>query len=390
VLGLPGSHQVGRFGTLVAAEYQLRIYDTNGQQQAITTEWNSLYFFNRSNDFGYHTISIDAADPRLQYFTTDAIIQVLRRERSAGVLWYQEYLGFHRTSEIQVTDRGNRLFYSIGRSVVDLLARRVIMFRPGDDVLGGPADGGAIEGPADDVMKSYVYYNAGPQALTAVGRMTDGVTLGLSVSANTSQADNWAGSRHYRNLLDVLKEISDAKSVDFDVVWTGGQRFEFRTYFPQRGTDRSGAGTAAPVVFSLEHANMSAPYYTVSRVNEVTKVVVLGQGEGTDRQFVVRHNVPEEIISPWNVIEFSHDARNETTISALNDLGDAHLLDKGPDSHLSFQTLQSPASVYGRDYFVGDLVVASFAGVTEPRKVSGVEVTMANGREDIRVHFGGE
>lgn len=368
----------------------MRLYDTTGAQVAIFDAWNSVYFFNRLSDYGYHTISIDGDDPRVGLFGVDSIIQIMRRDLAYNIPWYQEYLGFHRTGQIQVSDRGNKLFSSYGRSVEDLLQRRHILWRPGDIVIGLGYDGGAIAGSADDVMKAYVYYNAGAGALASSGRMVDGVTTGLSVAGNSSLAPAWSGARHYRNLLDVLHEISAAKSVDFSVEWLGGQNFQFRTYYPQKGVDRTGAGSAAPVSFSLEHANMSEPYATVSRMDEVTSVVVLGQGDGTQRIFVERHNSAEIITSPWNRIEFAHDARNETTLAALNDLGDAHLLAHGADSHLSFQTLQSPASVYGRDYFVGDMVIASFSGITEYRKVTGSEITVADGKENIRIHFGGE
>lgn len=364
-------------------QYQVRLYNTSGAQVAVFDDWNSLYFYNRVSDFGYHTFSIDGDDDRVSLFTPDSIIEVLRRDE--GIPWYREYLAFHRTGVYQVTDRGRELFSSYGRGFEDLLHRREVLWRPGTFSVGAFPYGA----PADDSMKEFVRYNAGASATTGAGRIANGVTTGLTVAANIGAAPAWYGERSYKNLLDVLIEIHEAKSVDFAVTWTGGQNTLFSTYYPRRGTDRTGAGAAAPVVFALEHANMSQPYLTESRMEEITAVYVLGQGEGVDRVVVERTNAAELTISPWNRIEFAHDARNEATTAALNEIGDGHLMEHGLDKHLSFQIVSAPSTVYGREYFIGDLVLGRFKGVTESRKIIGVEITVADGKENIRIHLGG-
>lgn len=364
-------------------QYQVRLYDTNGAQTAVFDTWHSLYFFKRLNDFGYHTFSIDGDDPRTALFTPDCFVEVLRRDVTINLAWYREYVGFHRTGQFQVTDNGRQVFTSYGRGMEDLLHRRIILFKTGVFTsYSGVA--------ADNAMKAIVLFNVGSNATLANSRIANGVTLGFSVAANTTQAPPWNGDRTFKNVLDVLQEISEAKSVDFDVKWNGGQTFLFSTYYPQFGVNRTGSGPAAPVVFSLEHANMSSPYLTTSRVEEITAVYVLGQGEGVNRTVVERLNTSEVTLTPWNRIEFGHDARNESTVAALNDIGDGHLLEHGVDKHLSFQVLQSPGTVYGRDYFIGDVVVGRILGVEETRKVTGVEITVSQGKEDVRIHFGGE
>lgn len=371
------------FPTAPISLYQVRVYDTTGTLVLILDDWNSLYFYNRVSDYGYHTLSIGGDDDRYTEFVVDGLVEVLRRNEGAGVPWYREYLAFHRTGVHQMTDNGRQIFSSYGRGVEDLLHRRVVLWKAG--VFTSPSGMAA-----DNAMKEFVRYNAGSQATTGNGRIASGVTTGLTVAANLGAAPTWNGDRAYKNLLDVLHEINEAKLVDFDVTWTGGQNFLFSTYYPRKGTDRTGAGSAAPVVFSLEHANMSQAYLTESRMEEVTAVYVLGQGEDTDRTVVERTNTSELAISPWNRIEFAHDARNQSTTAALNDIGDGHLLEHGLDKHLSFQVVPSLGSVYGRDYFVGDLVLAKFRGVEEQRKITGVEITVSQGKENIRIHFGGE
>jgi hypothetical protein len=364
------------------SSYQMRLYDTSGVLQAVFDDWNSVYFYNRLSDFGYHTISIDGDDPRVALFTTDAIIEIRRRNQSAAIPWYREYIGFHRTGQIQESDRGVKLFSSFGRGLEDLINRRQVLYYAG---------GLSIDNaPASDAIKRYVRFNAGPEATTANGRIADGVTPGLSIAADDGVGPLWSGDRSFKNVLDVAKEISAATSVDFDIVWQGGQNFTFATHYPQLGTDRTGAGSSSAVIFSIEHANMSEPYLTNSRMSEVTSVFVLGQGEGDARIIVQRDNLLEIGQSPWNRVEFTRDARNEASISALQSLGDGYLAEHGNDVRISFQVVSSPGTVYGRDYFVGDRVLARLFGTQGTRKIIGSEVTVANGQESIRIHFEGE
>jgi hypothetical protein len=237
-------------------------------------------------------------------------------------------------------------------------------------------------------MKAYVNENAGPLATTGNGRLSDGVTFGLSVAANASLAPTFQASFALRNLLDVIQEISTAALVDFAVTHAPGTTsFTFNTYYPRKGADRTGT---APFVFSIEHANMSQPYATESHVDEFNSSLVMGQGEGSDRQFVVRDDANAQAASPWNRIEKAHDARQESDTDALESVGDQQLREGRATSRISFNVIESPVSIYGRDFQVGDLVLARFDGVEQIKKIIGVEITVSDGRETLRIHFNDE
>lgn len=364
--------------------YQVRLYEpVTGVQVAVLDDWNSLYYNTRINDFGYHTLSIDGKDPTRALFTTDTIIEVWRSNAELGVPWYIDYAGFHRTDQDQVTDRGDRLFTSFGRGYEDLIHRRSVLWYAG-------SAGDTKSGPADDVMKAYVRENAGSGATTGAGRLRSGVTTGLTVAANLGVGPTWDGSMSWKNLYDAIQDIQKAKLVDFAVVRTGATTFEFRTYFPHKGTDRTGAGVAAAVIFSLVHANMGSPYAVVSRAEEGNDVIVLGSGEGAARVTREVQDTVAQVVSQWNRIERTHDARNLDTNAQLDDTGTAQLNALRATKRISFQVLESPATVYGRDYFVGDIVLAMFAGLEDTKKIIGMEVTVANGQENIRAHFDDE
>lgn len=366
------------------ARYQVRLYDpVTGLQTAIFDDWNSLYYIARINDYGYHTFSFDGNDARRALFALDSIVEVWRSNLDIGLGWYIDYAGFHRTDQDQITDRGNVIFTSYGRGYEDLLHRRYMLY-----VAGSAGD--VKSGPADDIMKAYVRENAGTLATVVNGRIQDGVTLGLTVAPNLSVGPTWSGSGPWKNLFDLVQEIQQAKLVDFNVVRTGALTFDFRTYFPHKGTDRSGAGAAPAVTFSLVFANMSSPYATVSHSEEANDIIVLGQGEGAARVYRRVQDTAAQVSSPWNRIERTHDSRGSTTNAQLDDEGTAKLNELRATKRISFQVIESLATVYGRDYFLGDIILARFAGAQTTKKVTGAEVTVAEGRENIRIHFDDE
>jgi hypothetical protein len=159
------------------AQYQVRLLDTSGSQVAVFDNPNSVYYFKRTNDFSYHTISIPLSDPRYKLFTTDAIVEVWRR--IPGGIWYVEYAGFHRTDQAQFTDPGSQNYTSYGRGYEDLLHRRSILYYSG-------TAGASKSGTVDDVAKAYVRENVGSLATVVNGRIQSGVISGFTVAANVS------------------------------------------------------------------------------------------------------------------------------------------------------------------------------------------------------------
>lgn len=369
---------------LAQATYQMRLYDTAGVLQAVFDDWNSLYYNLRLDDYSYHQVSFNMPDDRMALFNTDSIIEVLRRNEYQGLNWYVDYNGFHRTRTQQISDRGSELFTTYGRSFEGLLNRRSILY------YSGTAFSERAAGAADNHMKGIVRENVGSLATTGNSRLASGVTTGFTIATDISAAPNWSGSVAWKNVLETLQEISNAAGVDFNVVRTGAATFEFRTYYPRVGVDRTGAGAAAPVVFSIQGANMSQPYATISRADEANNVFVLGQGEGINRAVVQRNDATAQSASPWNNIEHVHDQRDATTTAALQAAGDEQLASKRASRSISFTVIESAGSIYGRDYALGDLVLARYGGLEEVKKIVGVEITVANGRENLRVKFNDE
>jgi len=372
----------------MAARYQVIIRNQAGAQVAILTEWITLDYSLRLNDVGGYTLEINGELAAVDDFVVDGQIEIRRRDQDASpeIEWYTDFHGFQRTRQQRTEQDGRSVFASQGADFKHLLARRAILFRD-------TTSGAAKTGPGETVMKAYVNENAGPGA-TAPPRLFNGVFAGLTIQADGAAGSAWDGNKPYRPLLDTLREIADATDVDFDLVSTGGATFEFQAQVAPLGVDRTtigldpltglnGAGNP-PVIFSLDFGNMEIPALTTHRLNEVTAAIVLGQGAEGNREVVQRASAATAD-SPWNRIEGIRLANQVDAVAGLNAMGDAMLQELQARIVFSFQALQIPATLYGRDYFLGDQVTARYATTERNFQITAVAVRVAEGREDIQI-----
>lgn len=354
------------------AQYLMRLYDHTGTQVAIIDNLKNLEIEHTLNSFSSHVINIDGRHPRVSSFILDYFVEIQRK--LYGGNWYTEYIGFHRTSQRQITEGRHRIFTSYGRGLLDLINRRCIMY---------PATSGYTlkGGPGETVIKQYVNENISSGANNPV-RWNPLGSLGIGIEPDLAQGLYWAGQRTARNLLEVIQEISSITSIDFDIIWTPRTaNFMFKTYYPQRGTDRRHYMAFDPLL-----GNMINPSYTYSRTEEATVVIVLGSGTGLNRKHLMRQGATL-YDSPWNSIEITKDARNEDSVASYITEGDEALAEASPKESFTFEVLQTADSLYGRDYFIGDIVTVRFDDIIRVKKIIGANIQMSEGKETIKLEF---
>lgn len=369
------------FPELRQAEYQLRIFDpVNGQPVALITDWIALNYVKQVNNFHTLQLVLNADDPNVDLFILDCLVEVWRRPD--GQEWYRELVTMFRTDQYDLYENGHETFTVYCRGLNDLLHRRHILY---------PSTTAQTlkTGPADDVMKAFVRENC-----TADGHIParksfttyDCTLYGLTVVPDISAAPTWTGARAWLNLLDGLLDIALAPSlVDFEIIRTGytGFNFQFTTYYPQRGADRTTSVTFAP-----ELGNMKNIKFTRSRTEEANVIFVLGQGEGTARTVLGRAAAATVLnASRWNAIETTTDARSQDSVEAYMTQAD-ELLDKlKVQSQIEFEVIQTPSRQYGIDYNVGDITLSRFRNFTAVKKISAANVSMSKGVEAISFDF---
>lgn len=377
----------------MATRYHVIVKNQAGVQVAFLTDWRRLEYTKNLNGVGTYTLTIDGDSPVVDDFELHAQIEVYRYDIDAlpPIAPYKDFEAFHYTEQRQTLENGNKQYTSYGASYESLLEGRHVLYYPGSP----QAD---KSGMGETVMKAFVYENAGPGATFPPRLEASGVQPGLSVQASAGGGDSFDGARAYQNLLDLCQEISDATKVDFAIVGTGAALFEFQAKASPWGRDRSVVGLNpmtglnaagyAPVIFALERANMRTPSYVLNRRAERNAVIVLGQGIADDRQLVQRLDAAAIADSPWNRREMTRQGNSEELIAGLNAIGDALLFQLKAAEDFRFDLFETNACRYGRDFFWGDIVTGRYDDIERSRKIVGITIVVAEGKEVISTELG--
>jgi len=326
-------------------------------------EWTLTREINAAGSFGFH---INGDDARVALFDLDSQVEFWVTDPENGIAWRKEAEFFHSDYDYYTDASGARHFVSMGKGYVDLLNRTINQGKAG-------SAGSAKAGQAETVIKAYVDEQAGPGAGARA-------RSGLTIQIDTMSGNAINIQRSYRNLLEICHDVAAIGGGDFDVVGThasqaGPATFDFRWYLGQRGDDRR-----LTVIFSEGYGNMAEPRLEVRRSQVRNWAFVAGQGEGAARETVLRQDALSIGLSPWGQREVFVDAREVEAgnTAALNDKGDTTLAENLATVAFSFKPVQSPGCLWGRDYFLGDLVTARYQNTDYERKIQ--SATISHGR----------
>lgn len=345
------------------AEYRLRVRDAQHSLIDEVVRYRSLKYARVLNDVGGFELQVGWQSPSATNLAEMNFVEVLRdgQEEFYGVILGREYaFGQDAPQDEVLTVRGLHVNCFLGwREIV-------------------PPTGQAYDersGPADNIMKGYVRDHIGPNAPSARRYQY------LSVATDTSDAPSKVyRGRYPEPLLDVLQSLSVAGSVDFDCVRVSGG-FEFRTYWPQMGLDKTrDNGVRSPVVFAKERGNVRSGRYRRDGTGVVNYVYVLGQGEGADRTVIEREDAAS--VAAWLRRELAIDARHLDVTDKLQQRGDEELAKRVLTQSIELDVASVPNCQYGRDWDLGDLVTGQVAGVTFDAKITAVTVKLEAGKPE--------
>jgi len=359
----------------------LILRDTSGTIVARFDDWISFEIRRRMNDIDTAILLLDGNNNNTLLFGLDYIIEFWRENKEANIAAYREGELFHRTFKYSYDKNGQLTFMSKSVGFDDLLKRRIIYNYAGDARTDK-------SGAAESVMKEFANEQAGPSATVAAGRIAAGDFTGLSIEADAAAGDTWDGARSWRNLLEVEQEIAESMDMAFhiDSLDLDTPTFIFRAYERPYGADRSSTGIVAatgrnsagnyPVVFSDQFDTFSEPSYGILREDEANVAIVLGRGNEEDR------NVREKTLagtsydtdSPWNRREIAIHATQEISDDSLDRKGDEVLQQTIPQTIVDGKIIQHPSLLYGRDYFLGDVVTTRVSGLEVNRTISEVTI----------------
>jgi hypothetical protein len=352
-------------------DYKVRVKDSSGTLKAEFSSFIDLAY--KNVDIGILELNLRSDHDAVQYFTDKAIVEVWRRNSEFNVDWYRDFVTFFRDENRSNLNQKKR-FNAVCLGVKEMLNWRVVNY-PSRTTNQSTF----VNKKAEYIMKRLAEFNCGVFATTGFGRKRTGTISNFVVEANGDNGNRLDWNCHGKNVLGELQKIALSGGGDFDVILTGTNSWEFKYFDGQLGTDRS-----STVIFSLARGNMANPVYERIRSSEKTIACVWGRGESTNRDYLT---VTGSNYSASNDIEIYVDARQtqEGGVDYYKSKGDTVLQENKSTDDFSFDVLQTPASMYGKHYFLGDIVTAEYDDITATPKIISIQISFDGQREKIDV-----
>ena len=367
------------------------------------------------NKPGYYQMILDHTDKNFNNLELDSLMKF---ERSPfGGRTYTEFWGLHRTVVKSQFSTGLGQYSSFGRGLLDLLNRRIIANYADIEIAssGTPNCGGlATAQRVDRALLRYVQQHAASLATTGNGRLSNGVThrlqAGYHVISNPDMGALYTGENAWRNLLQVIQELSEfshARSIvgdgdPYEFYMTTDNEDDLWFLLSQGGIGRdkteSNDDGAKPVIFSRGMGNTEDLWVSYTRSEEINRVFALGDGDGAGRNVTITsasNKIPTSFggtdasdTSVYNLIEASRNATGETSSAALNSFGAAELYKNKAEPSATFIPYQMEPFRYGRDYSIGDKITIKHEEFSVDLRIKAVELLIdGSGNETVKLEF---
>lgn len=338
------------------------IMDTNFEFVCVLDDYESFIWSDRYNAYGDMEI----------YAPVEAVFYQFIKDGYYVCCSESEHVMIVDEIEIDTdVESGNHLTVK-GRSLESILERRIIWEQT---VLDGNFQNGIKKLLTDSIISPAIAARKIPNFIFK--ESTDERITALTVQAQ------FTGD----NLYDSIKALCEANNVGFKVTLNDSFQFVFELYI---GTDRSYEQTTVPyVIFSSRFDNIINSNYYESKKDMKNVALVGGEGEGSERRYTtVNGNGGDDTTSGLDRRELFVDARDisskvddktlteEEYTAQLKERGADKLLEVTSVANFEGEVDATQLYVYGRDFFIGDIVeVANEYGKEGRSRVSEVMYT---------------
>lgn len=351
--------------------YRLDLKSPAGVRFASVTDFEQIACYTGVNVPGSMAVLLDGDHSAISSLEDKSQVELWRRDRENDIDWYMHFGGIYRA---QRWDQPAEVIFKLtAQGYLSMLGWRIVAWR------ANTTDRSRyLSEKAETILKTMVDYNACANATIANGREREGAITGITIQTDGANGNTLDWYCAWDNLLTSLHDLSRIAGGDYDLVKTAAQAWQFRWYTGQLGTDRS-----ATVTFSVGRGNMGDPMYIKDRTDEATVCIVGGQGEGDLRMIAIVTGADYHVTT--NNIEVFYNGSGNESADGLADAGDTRLDELRARDEFSFVVLQTPASLFGVHYFLGDLVkvVNPFTGVAATKKIVGVTLQLEPSGDEI-------
>lgn len=371
------------------ASHQVLVFNASRQYVGeLSLSAVSFRYVKAANDLGYFEVTAPANEWPMEWRNLDYQYHFWRKPN--GGAWKLDFVGLAR-DRFSDTVRGVTTKRVEGYGANHVLARRVVAYKAG-------TAGADKTDYLDDMMKAVVYDNLGAGASDARNIAT---AFGLTIAADLSDAPNATKAFSYENVLTVLQSLADTSAgqasspveLFFNVACDGyasneTPTFQFRTFTGQPGRDRTdGGGNNAPIIFSLDNANIDNVHYQRVFSEEANYIYAGGNGLEDDRNVQEASDSTRIGESPINRCEMFVSASHVDDADVVQVAYEA-LNDNRPTRKLTCTLLDTETARYGVDWEWGDKVTVEHGEGSFDEVVRVVEVSVQNKKEIISAQFG--
>lgn len=394
----------------MGATYEVWLLDDAGRRMYLLDKFasiaytrSSLYLSTIQLQYTFAEWTKMVANP---FFKPDWRIDVWRSPAHGYPLKREEMFVLRKPEVYDRQEDGVRMIMLRGRNGMDLLNRRYVIQ---DEETSYTSKTDYI----DDMMKAIVR----EQMLYGSCLDMDGVSDNdrafpqgeFTVQGDASLGPSITKAFAGRKVLDVLRELYDhsvslylADSTNRKIYYSvvpveldgvnntldepsARSGYQFQTFADRRGRDRSDGP-----IFSVENGNLQAPMYVESHFEEINAAYVRGKGEGTLQSTYELENLNLINASRWNRCEIIRNASMTDDSDSLTAEANAALGEGRPIVDIDCTFLNTPGSentprsLYGVDWDLGDIVTVDYAGKQFEAEIFNVYVSLnAFGQENV-------
>lgn len=331
---------------------QLTLYSRLEYHQRLSAPWNAQLDWNLNEESAVLTVLRNLLDKDER----NKILVIRRYDQIEGV-WDKVYEGFVTTAVDQTKQDGTVLFNLYSQGYTEFLNWREVV---------PTGEYQEESGPAEDVLKAFVSDGfAGTRTLA-----------GFVVEASSGAGNLISKSVRFQWVLSTIQSIAEEGLLEFGVTGTYPPTTFTLEARPVWGIDRRVDYSISPTIFDLTLRNMENPILSVNSKSEINVVYVGGEGQGADRVIFPVENTDLLTSSPWGRKEGYTDARDETTDDGYRAAGRAYLEVNKVEEKFTFNVKQTNTCRWLRQWELGDLVTAYYAGRRFDKKFTEIAVTV--------------
>lgn len=366
----------------MTASYSVYVSDPFGVRLGDASNFEELTYTRVTNDIGNLTLTLPSDFDTGLLRIPDGRVEVWRnidgREYlDTDTVWLIKAVSYARD------DAG------LVRVVVSADTPLCLLREPGRFVkyFAGEVQSTYSAAPADDQIKDVVRQN-----LTTDAAAFRQISAYLTVTPDLSLGASVAKSFAWRDCLKVCQEFAQASAqagtyVAFDIVSPSPDTMEFRTFTGQRGVDHRFPSGLNPIILSPEMGNLGDSTLTRDYRDEVTYVLVGGQGENSARVTASAQDNTRIGMSPFGVREQFIDYTNTADTTILTDVADGAVRAGRPKTIFRGKILETKDTRYGVHWAWGDYVTAQDYGQSFDCRIDAVTVTVKGGLETIEAYL---